>query len=206
MSRSSAAARLLLMRLEVEAAADWIASTFIPGADEADLKQAFNEQLQAARARQTRRRCSSARRRPPLPCRGARVGGALRAVRGALVRRRAAPRLRVPLHHLGPAADRRAASARSRCGWRARRGVRQRDAARRAVLSAVGARARTSAPLFRPIPPRTRKSALCAASGASARRPRPPKGPRFRQGLRGGGGRRAHDAARSPRRRSTRAR
>ena len=68
----SAGCKKLLMRLEVEAAADWIASTFIPGADEADLKQAFNEQLQAARARQTRRCSASLRaadRRSPAAAR-----------------------------------------------------------------------------------------------------------------------------------------
>lgn len=35
------------MRAEVEAAAHWLSSTFIPGGDEADLKSTFDQQLKA---------------------------------------------------------------------------------------------------------------------------------------------------------------
>jgi hypothetical protein len=41
------------MRLEVEAAALWLSATFIPGADEADLKDHFSQQLQAPPAAAT---------------------------------------------------------------------------------------------------------------------------------------------------------
>ena len=41
------------MRAEVEAAAHWLSSTFIPGADEADLKETFGLTLQALSACRT---------------------------------------------------------------------------------------------------------------------------------------------------------
>ena len=37
------------MRTEVEAASNWLAAIFIPGVDEADLKEALSQQLQACR-------------------------------------------------------------------------------------------------------------------------------------------------------------
>lgn len=54
------------MRLEVEAAAHWLSATFIPGVDEADLKDHFSQQLQAyaaAAAASAASHCSAPTRR-----------------------------------------------------------------------------------------------------------------------------------------------